>query len=176
LRALPRVFAAYPGLGLCVLGSGPEGAALRAEAERLGIAARVRFAGRVPQAEVARHLRACRAAVVPSVTGAGGRAEGMPTVIAEALAAGAPLVATATGGIPDVVRDGENGWLCRERDPEDLAAKLLAALADRSPERARRARESAAALDWDRVAACYLEVMQRACVRPPRAGAPRARA
>jgi glycosyltransferase involved in cell wall biosynthesis len=176
LRAMPRVLAVHPDTGLCILGAGPREADLRAEAARLGIAARVRFAGRVSQAEVARHLRACRAAVVPSVTGAGGRAEGMPTVVAEALAAGAPLVATATGGIPDVVRHGENGWLCRERDPDDLAEKILLALADRSPERARRARESAAALDWDRVAACYLEVMRRAHAQPPRAGDPRAHA
>jgi glycosyltransferase involved in cell wall biosynthesis len=125
---------------------------------------------------VTRYLRACRVAVAPSVTGPGGRAEGMPTVVAEALAAGAPLVATATGGIPDVVRHGENGWLCRECDPGDLAEKILVALADRSAERARRARESAAALDWERVAARYLEVMQQACAQPPRAAAPRARA
>ncbi len=176
LRALPRVLASHPQLGACIVGSGPAEARLRAEAERLGIAARVRFTGRLPHAEVVRHLRACRAAVIPSVTRAGGRAEGMPTAVAEALAAGAPLVATATGGIPDVVRHGENGWLCRERDPADLAEKLLAALADRSPERARRAREAARALDWDRVAERYLEVMSRACARPRRAGPTRARA
>jgi len=175
LRALPRVLAVHPDLGLCVLGAGPREAALRAEAARLGIAGRVRFEGRVSQAEVARHLRACRAAVVPSVTGRGGRAEGMPTVVAEALAAEARLVATATGGIPDVVRHGENGWLCRASDPGYLAETILLALADRSPERARRARESAAALDWERVAARYFEVMQEACARRPRGAVPRAR-
>jgi phosphatidylinositol alpha-1,6-mannosyltransferase len=174
LRALPRVLAAHPELGACVVGSGPAEAELRAEAARLGIAGRVRFAGRLPHAEVARLLGACRAVAVPSVTRAGGRAEGMPAVVAEALAAGAPLVATATGGIPDVVRHGENGWLCRERDPADLAEKLLAALADRSPERSRRARESARALDWERVADRYLEVMAGACARPPRGAATRA--
>jgi glycosyltransferase involved in cell wall biosynthesis len=174
LRALPRVLAGHPELGACVVGSGPAEAELRAEAARLGIAGRVRFTGRLPHAEVARFLRACRAVAVPSVTQAGGRAEGMPTVVAEALAAGAPLVATATGGIPDVVRHGENGWLCRERDPADLAEKLLAALADRSPERSRRARETARALDWERVADRYLEVMDRACGRQPPGAATRA--
>jgi glycosyltransferase involved in cell wall biosynthesis len=178
LRALPRVLASRPGLGLVVVGCGSDEARLRAEAERLGLRDRVRFAGRLPHAEVVRHLRACRVAVVPSVTQAGGRAEGMPAVVAEALAAGARLVATATGGIPDVVRDGENGWLCRERDPEQLAAKIALALADRSPERARRARESALALDWERVADRYCEVFMRArrLVPPPRAAAPRASA
>jgi glycosyltransferase involved in cell wall biosynthesis len=176
LRALPRVFASHPGLGACIVGSGPAEPGLRAEAARLGISDRVRFEGRLPQAEVARRLRACRAAVVPSVTRAGGRSEGMPTIVAEALAAGAPLVATSSGGIPELVRHGENGWLCRERDPGDLAEKLLAALADRSPGRAPRAREAARALDWERVADRYLEVMRRACERPPRSGSLRARA
>jgi glycosyltransferase involved in cell wall biosynthesis len=176
LRALPRVLASHPNLGACIVGSGPAEARLRAEGERLGIAARVRFTGRLPHSEVVRYLRACRAAVVPSLTRADGRAEGMPVAVAEALAAGAPLVATATGGIPDVVRHGENGWLCRERDPADLAEKLLAALADRSPERARRAREAALSLDWERVAERYLEVMARACGRLPPEGSFRARA
>lgn len=172
LRALPRVFAHHPDLGACIVGSGPAEAGLRAEAARLGIAERVRFEGRLPHAEVASRLRACRAVAVPSVTRPGGQAEGMPTVVAEALAAGAPLVATATGGIPEVVR--ENGWLCRERDPADLAEKLLLALADRSPGRALRAQEAGRALDWERVADRYVEVMRRACERTPRPGSTRA--
>jgi glycosyltransferase involved in cell wall biosynthesis len=100
-------------------------------------------------------MRGCRAVVVPSIRLPGGREEGMPTVVAEALAAGARVVATATGGIPDLVRHGETGWLCRDSDPDALSAAILAALAEPagSDEHA-----TAQALDWSSVAERYLEV------------------
>jgi glycosyltransferase involved in cell wall biosynthesis len=108
-------------------------------------------------------MRGCEAVVVPSIRLPGGREEGMPTVVAEALAAGARVVATATGGIPDRVRHGENGWLCRDSDPEALSAAILAALAaDRAPEAADP--DAAQALDWSSVAEHYLEVYRSVSV------------
>jgi glycosyltransferase involved in cell wall biosynthesis len=162
LRAMPRVLERHPGIGLLVVGYGEREQALRAEAERLGIGSALRFAGRQPHAEVARSLRGCRVAVLPSIEREDGRAEGMPTVLLEALACGARVVATATGGIPDVLRHGENGWLCRHRDPQDLAEKILCALDDPhdSPV-TRNARETARGFDWTRVAERYAEVFER---------------
>jgi glycosyltransferase involved in cell wall biosynthesis len=85
----------------------------------------------------------------------------MPTVVAEALAAGAPLVATRTGGIASVIRDGETGWLCREGDPEALAAALARALGSEvAGEMAQRARVAGEAFDWSRVADRYWQVFQ----------------
>jgi glycosyltransferase involved in cell wall biosynthesis len=167
LRAFARLAPAQPGLGLVIVGDGPEAPALRAQAEALGIGRAVAFRGAQPHAEIARLLRACRAAVVPSVVAAGGRTEGMPAVVLEALAAGARLVATAVGGIPDVVRDGESGWLCRPGDELDLAAKIETALAAaNAAEVAQRARATALRFDWAAVAARYREAFA-----PPRRGA-----
>jgi glycosyltransferase involved in cell wall biosynthesis len=157
LRALPAVRARHPEVSLLVAGYGEREAALRREAEALGIAGAVVFAGRRPADWVARAMRGCAAVVVPSIRLPGGREEGMPTVVAEALAAGARVVATATGGIPDRVRHGENGWLCRDSDPDALAAAILAALAAAWPPEDGVA-AAAQALDWSRVAECYLEV------------------
>jgi glycosyltransferase involved in cell wall biosynthesis len=162
LRAMPRVLARHPGIGLLVVGYGERQQALRADAERLGIGSAVRFAGRRSREEVARSFRGCRLAVVPSIERADGRAEGMPTVLLEALASGVRVVATATGGIPDVLRHGENGWLCRDRDPEDLAEKILCALDDPRDSRVpHSARETARRFDWPRVAERYAEVFER---------------
>jgi glycosyltransferase involved in cell wall biosynthesis len=172
LHALPTLRERHPGLGLVVVGGGPDEAALCEEATRIGIGDAVAFVGRRPHAEVARYLRAARAVAVPSLTGRAGRAEGMPAVVLEAMAAGVPLVATATGGIPDLVRDGENGWLCRERDADDLAAKLLLALDADRRSLAARALETAQRHDWSRVAERYFTLFEKACARP-RAGSPR---
>jgi glycosyltransferase involved in cell wall biosynthesis len=162
LRALPRVREAHPGLGLVVVGRGAEEAALRREAAALGLAGAVRFEGARGPDAVAGWLRGCRVVVLPSLRRGDGRAEGLPAVLLEALASGARVVATATGGMPELLRHGENGWLCRDGDPDDLAGTILAALAD-PPDSAlpERARASALALGWPAVAARTLALFER---------------
>jgi len=66
------------------------------------------------------------------------RSEGLPNATVEALASGCPVVATAVGGLPDVIRDGTTGWLVHPGDPARLADAILEALADRA-EAGRRA-------------------------------------
>ncbi len=167
LEAMPAVLRRHPGLGLIIVGYGPRAKALRHQAEFLGIGPAVQFAGRQPHGEIVRYLRSCRLAVVPSVCEEDGRTEGMPTVVLEAMASGARVVASAVGGIRDVIRHGENGWLCRPRDPEDLADKILAALQD-PPSSAvvRSARKTAESFDWSAVAARYAEVFERLVTTP----------
>jgi glycogen synthase len=83
----------------------------------------------------------------------------------EAMACGTPVVASRVGGIPEVVVDGETGWLVEPGDPVALARALRMALAD--PERARRMGEAGrrrveAHFSWDRIAALTMEVYQQA--------------
>jgi glycosyltransferase involved in cell wall biosynthesis len=153
LQALPTVRAQHPGLGLVVVGDGVEAHALRAQSASLGLSGAVRFEGATDSPGVSRWLRGCRVAVLPSRRSSDW-AEGLPVSMLEALATGARVVATATGGIPELLRHGENGWLCRDRDPADLADKLLLALADAHESQVPRlARESALPFAWPRVAA-----------------------
>jgi len=162
LRAMPRVRERHPGLGLVVIGYGALEQALRREARELGLGEWVRFLGRQPHAEIGRWLGAARLAVVPSIVDSRGETEGMPTVVLEAMASGTRVVGSAVDGIPDVIRHGENGWLCRPRDPLDLADKILLALASEAAgDVARRARETAEGYAWPRVAGRYLEVFAR---------------
>lgn len=166
LRAFQRLGMQHPELGLVVIGYGEREAALRAEAAELGLGRRVRFLGRRGADAVASALRGCRVCVVPSLRLADGRVEGMPTVVVEALAAGAPLVATATGGIPDVVRDGSEGWLCAPGDPAALAEAIGRALALPDLEATReRARARAAQFTWERVAERYTDLFDRVMQR-----------
>jgi glycosyltransferase involved in cell wall biosynthesis len=99
-------------------GDGAERAALERRAVELGLGDRVRFLGRLD--DVGPLLLAADAVVLPS------RWEGLPLALLEALARGRPVVASAVGGIPDVIEDGVHGRLV---PPEDAAA-LAAALED----------------------------------------------
>lgn len=86
-------------LALSFLGVGTLETGLRALAESKGVARRVRWHGQVPGA--ARYLRAFDVVALTSWT------EGTPIVLLEAMAAGVPVIATAVGGVPDVVSEGE---------------------------------------------------------------------
>jgi glycosyltransferase involved in cell wall biosynthesis len=169
VRAFPRVLEMHPSLGLVLVGDGPERPKLEQEVRRLGIGGSVRFVGRRNHSEIARYLHRCRVAVVPSIIDRYGETEGMPTVVLEALAAGVRVVASAVDGIPDVLRDGRNGWLCRDKDPADLAEKLLRALADPATSAvAAEALESAGKHDWSRVGTEYIQHLRAAVERRSR--------
>jgi glycosyltransferase involved in cell wall biosynthesis len=114
IDALARV----PEARLVLVGDGPERADLERRSAAAGVNGRVTFAGAVPRAEVIRYLAGARAALLPSAW------ENLPNAAVEALAAGTPVVATAVGGVPEVVRDGENGLLVEPGSPELLAAAM----------------------------------------------------
>ena len=162
IRAMHRVVARHPGLGLVVIGEGPEQERLRFEVRRLGLTDAVRFVGRQSHARIAAYLRQCRASVVPSVIDSHGEADGMPTVVLEALAAGVRVVGTTVGGIPDVLRHGENGWLCPPENPDALADQIFAALRDPTPSQVLvAALETARQHDWRQVARNYMRCLER---------------
>jgi glycosyltransferase involved in cell wall biosynthesis len=117
------------GLQLVVAGHGDMETALRAQAERLRVADRVRFLGF--RTDVPALIAASDFVVVPS------RWEGMPYVALEAMAAARPVVATPVDGARDVVESGSTGVLARAVDAASIAAALRTMLAASPDERAR---------------------------------------
>jgi D-inositol-3-phosphate glycosyltransferase len=136
---------------LVLIGGNPDGDPeldrLRARATELGLADRVWLPGAVPQSDLPRYYRAADALVVAS------RYESFGLAAVEALACGTPVVAAKVGGLPSIVRDGENGVLVPWRCSAAFAEQLDALLAD--PARLRRlraaARPSVERFDWRRV-------------------------
>jgi len=109
---------------------------LETQAERLGLADRVRFAGKLDTAQLSRLLPTLHALVVPSTW-----EEPAGIVLVEGALARVPLVASRVGGIPDIVRDGEEALLCPAGDPEALAEALwrTVSLPEETEARVRRA-------------------------------------
>lgn len=112
-------------------GSGRIERALRAQAKRLGIEAKVEFPGFVLHKDIPELLRAHDVMVMPSKIAPTGDRDGLPTVIMEALVSRVPVVATDVGGIREVVRDGETGYMVQQRNPEALAEAIMAMARDR---------------------------------------------
>ncbi len=133
---------------LLVVGGSPDGdpeiARLSAVAAELGIGERVSFPGAVGQDELVTYYRAADALAVTS------RYESFGLAAVEALACGTPVVASQAGGLPSIIRDGENGLLVRWRSPEAFAERLdeLLGDADLRGHMASRARASVERFDW----------------------------
>ena len=121
--AAAKVLKQHPAAAFLIVGEGPEEQNIRAHIERLGLAADVRMLGfRDDLLDVFRSLNLF---VIPTVEG-----DTIPQVLMQALAVGLPVVSTTTGSIPDVIADGESGFLVPPRDPEALADRIVRLLKD----------------------------------------------
>jgi colanic acid/amylovoran biosynthesis glycosyltransferase len=99
--------------------------------KRYGLAPQITLVGPRTQLEVLRRYHAAHVYVLPCIVGADGNREGLPVSIVEALACGLPVVTTPVTGIPEAVRDGENGLIVPEKDASALADALDRLMSDR---------------------------------------------
>lgn len=125
LAAMAKV----PGVTLLIAGQGPEEARLRQLADRLGIAARVRFLGTIAHAKLCDYYNAADAMVLASSH------EGMPNVVLESLACGTPVVAAPFEGVDELLDAPEAGEIAAQRSAEAVTSAWLR-LRDRAPTRA----------------------------------------
>jgi glycosyltransferase involved in cell wall biosynthesis len=107
---------------LIIVGDGPERTNLKAGAASLGIADHAIFTGQVRDVET--YYSMADVLVNPS------HSEGSPYVLLEAMAAGVPIIATAVGGVPEILKDEESALLVPSREPRILAAAMLRLLSN----------------------------------------------
>lgn len=150
VEAFCRVAAEHPRLQLSIVGDADGSEAEQAIRQQIhdrvagsGLADRVRFTGFLPNTELHAFAREHHIFMHPSVHATDGDAEGgHPVVLTEMAAAGMPIIATRHCDIPEVVVDRRTGWLCEERNVDELEAALREAIAepDRLPEYGRNGR------------------------------------
>ncbi|GIL06997.1 MAG: hypothetical protein BroJett031_35170 [Betaproteobacteria bacterium] len=160
LEAAAMLSAQRPELRVLLVGGGPQEANLKAQAQRLGMAQRVIFAGRVPHAEVQRYYNLVDVLAYPR------RSIRLTEIVTplkplEAMAQGRIFVASDVGGHRELVRDGETGFLFPAGDAAALARTIDDVLArrgdwDRVKRRARRFVESERT--WSKSVARYADV------------------
>ncbi len=153
VRGLPRILAERRA-HLTVVGEGAWEPRIREAVRQEGVEAHVRLTGRLCEEELRRAYARCDIFVLPAVVDRKGDTEGLGVVLLEALRFGRPVVASAVGGIPDIVVPGRSGWLVPPGDPAALAERILTVAG--SPEEARRVAAGGRAwaaerFSWDRI-------------------------
>ena len=140
---------------LLLVGEGPERETLARLALNLGIGKSVIFPGQISYYDLPKYLKLSQVFARPSFS------EGLGNAFLEAMAAGIPVVGSASGGIPDFLKDGRTGLLCDPRDPEDIADNIQRLLTDENLRHrvVQAGRELVKSdYDWDKIAPRYAEI------------------
>jgi glycosyltransferase involved in cell wall biosynthesis len=120
---IARLCQATPNLRFVMTGAGPMAKTIVRMVARLPAAVRLDYVGLVD--DVALYLALYDVLVVPS------RQDGRPLIVMEALASGLPVIASHLGGIPEMIADGQNGYLCTPADAAQFAARIRELAEDR---------------------------------------------
>lgn len=148
-----------------IVGDGPRRVELEALAEQLGVSARVKFLGYLPEERAWGVIRASDVVVNPSYT------EGLPTSVLEAALLSRAILATDVGGTPEIIEDGVGGLLFKARDVEALRSGLERLLGDpelreRMGDRART--DAVGRFDWNVSAARFAGLAAQLVSEPRR--------
>jgi L-malate glycosyltransferase len=119
IKAFKRVHEKHPNTELVIVGGGPQLDDYKILAEELGIRNKVKFTGRIPNNEVPKFINQMDIFTVPSRD-----QESFGVAAVEAMACGVPVVVTHVGGLPEVVVEGETGFIVPKEKPDKLAAAI----------------------------------------------------
>jgi glycosyltransferase involved in cell wall biosynthesis len=136
-----------------IAGDGQLRSAVEELADRLP--SKVKYIGWIPHDELPEHLNELRLLVLPSYT------EGLPNIILEAMACGTPVLATSVGAIPDIIKDGETGFIMENNAAKCIAGNIVRAL--HHPELEIIARNARALVEmeftFEKAVATYREIL-----------------
>lgn len=157
IEAVHKLSNKYSNIYVTVIGEGDERESLEELARQLEVEDRIKFLGRLDNKKILPYYQEASAFVLPSLN------EGMSNAMLEALASGLPIIATDTGGTKELVTDGENGFIIKMKDSQDIADKIEILIRDedlrcRMGESSRRRAES---MSWGNVAKEYCDLYKK---------------
>lgn len=146
IRVMEQVIERVPKVRLMLVGYGYEEGNLKRLAKRLNLNKHVGFVGKKTGADLIHEYKSSHLFVLPSSS------EGQPMTLLEAMACGLPIIATKTGGIPEIIKDGVNGLLVTPSDNNALADAIIWCLKNKNDLGKRGRSRIAKAQSWDDIA------------------------
>lgn len=162
IKAMPKILSRTKDVNLILCGNGYLRKELEQLVEKMGLEKYVKFIGFVANKEKIDFISLANILIVPSVVIRSGETEGLPVVILEGLAAGKPIIASDVSGVKDVIKDGENGLLVKQKNPEQIAEKVLKLLDDKELREkfSKNALKTSKKYDWEVIGGEYQKIIR----------------
>lgn len=119
VKAIPNILRKNDSIKFLIIGEGELKNDMVQKLNEDGCMNNVKFEGWIPNQNIPTYLNKMKFLVLPSYT------EGLPGVILEAMACGSIVIANSVGGVPDIIKDGETGFLLKNNSPEHITSKIL---------------------------------------------------
>lgn len=160
IKAMPEIVSKNKNVTLLICGDGPLREELEQLTEKWKLQEFVRFVGYVTGEKKIDYFSLSDCLIIPSLVTESGDTEGLPVVILEGLAAGKPIIASDVGGVKDVIKDGWNGFLIEQRNPDQIAAKVLELISngEMRTKFSKNALEASEEYDWVVIGKKYGEI------------------
>lgn len=155
LKAMPDVIQKYPTAKLMIIGSGPLEKALKKLTDELQILSNTIFLGSIHNSELPKYYATADIFIGPSIRAQSGDTEGFGLTFVEAGMSGVWLIGSNVGGIGDIIVNGKNGYLINQKDPQDIADKIIYSLNSPplKPERSLLSK-----YDWSTISRKYIDL------------------
>lgn len=163
IMAMKKVISEIPNSKLLIAGEGDYIMHLEKIANEMRVAENVQFLGPIQKNKLTDYYSLADVFVLPSVTAKIGT-ESFGLVLLEAMSCGACVIGSSSGGIKDIIKDGENGLMFKEKNHEELAEKIISVLKDEKLRLrlAKKGQEFARAnYCWDKIAKKFLDVYKK---------------
>lgn len=129
ITAMNEIIKKIPSAKLVIGGIGPEKEKLEKLTQELNLKNNVIFTGYIEGIDLPKYYNSSNIFVLPSIN-LNGHTETLGVVLLEAMVCGTPVIGSNVGGIPDIIKDGYNGFLVPEKSPKDLADKIVQLLSN----------------------------------------------
>jgi len=162
IQAMPKIVSKSPNTELMICGDGPLRKDLEQLVKKMGLEKFVRFTGYVTGRRKIDYLSLSDILIVPSIVTQSGDTEGLPVVILEGLAAGKPVVASDVSGVKDIIKEGYNGFLVKQKNPATIAEKVLVLINNKELMRniSRNALVTSKKYDWGVIGKKYAKLIR----------------
>jgi glycosyltransferase involved in cell wall biosynthesis len=122
VEAIPRISKEQDNIKFFLGGNGPLYERIKEELKNNDLSQKVKLVGWIAHDKIADYLNELKMVVLPSYS------EGLPTIVLEAMACGTPVLATPVGGVPDMIKDRETGFILENNSPKCIAENIIRAL------------------------------------------------